>query len=304
MKRACLVTALILTLAACTAEGPDGGAGGGSGAGVDAGITGGGTQDVPLTLDQVPTSTQWNSIPVSGTGPEGGTLIIDTDAVGEKAQTIDDSGNFCIDVPLDPGASNHIDFQAIDGDGARSEVVSIEVAQQGQPPEPTPDPEPMRNILHGSTDLRTTVNIDAGQLAQLVDGNYTDDVELSNAFWDDDYLWIQTKEIASVDHVRIKTTDDCPMTEYIVGESEDGSDPVNYYEIAHVTDGTSDYTAQPPDNLAGIRAHWLLIWFKSGDCGSWYGPGHHKLIEVEAWTDDQGPGGPPADSTPTCATGG
>src|SRR5688572_1832851 len=94
--------ALMLAMA-CTAEPPEV-SGGGPGyidaAGGMEGQDAGPPPEIPLLLAPLPDSTYWESVPIHGSGPPNGTVLVDTQSSGSLTVPISSSGNFCVDVPL------------------------------------------------------------------------------------------------------------------------------------------------------------------------------------------------------------
>lgn len=257
----------------------------------------------PLVLGPVPDTTYWETVAIHGSGPAGGTLLVDTTAAGSKTQHIAGDGSFCVDLPLTAGAVNTFTFRGVDAQGTIGESVTKDVRQEGSPPSP-PTGAPPANVATGGA-TSGSVSVKEGALADMVDGSDSSSVYVSNAWWGQDWVWVTLRERANIDQMRVVSPSDCPLVDYALLYSDDdapanpvGPDFTGWGMVFDKQggDGDDSYAAYTP-----FAARHIAIFFKSADCSSW-GHGYHKVSEIEVWT----PAGvaPPTQSAPTCNGGG
>lgn len=299
---------LLLAAAACEATPPDDG------------TTGGGKTDdgdeqtdaapaptdagpAPLNLGPLPTTTYWPAVPLHGTGPKGGTVLVQSDAAGSLTAPIDGGGAFCLDVPLTRNATNTIHVTAIDATGEFSEELVREVRHQGAPPPPPPG-EDSRNVARRGA---VSWGLDADdRMERVADGDWDTMVSLSNDLGDD-WVWVELTERALIDKFVVVSADDCRMEHYwlmfsdVAVPGEPNGDNANWT----IGDVETDWTATQIRFESAVVARHVAVNFRSQDCdSSWFGvgPGRHKLAELQAWNLPEAP--PPPQQAPSCAGGG
>ena len=263
----------------------------------------------PLVLGPLPDSTYWDIVPLHGTGPKNGTILLETDVAGAMTRPTASDGSFCVDIPLRKNATNMIQIRAVDAAGNLSEELTRSVRQQGSPP-PPPMGDPARNVSVGGT-MAKSVDVDGGdgELYKVIDGNRGSWVGLTNAWTDNDWIQVQLSERSVWDQIHIMSPDDCRMQNYIVwlsdlatpGHPDGGND--DWVFGIEITDGTGDEALVPAMSTFPIRH--VGIQFLSKDCGGGIGDGfrgRHKVTEVEVWTPEGTP--PPSQQAPSCSGGG
>lgn len=296
-------------LAACGSEGMDGEA-----LGPDAAIDE--VEDdspVPLTIDAVPASTPYGAVPVTGRGPAFGSLHYSSPERGQFEDTIGADGTFCVDVPLAADRTNRITFEAADGEGRFSDAVTVEVIREGTAPASGGD-DGLVNVARGSLGFAHSVSVEEGGLPTLVDGALTGAyVSLRNANINVDWLAIDLSERRPVDHIRLRTTDDCPLDDYTLFLSDlDNDEPVfhrpcwgcdevlntegGWVQVYSTNDGSADEIVTP--TIGGAIASRFGIQFRSRDCGPLVGSGRHRITEIEVWA--LGDGGEVDPEAPSC----
>ena len=307
----------LFTLVACSAEG----------VGTDqpvAADAGGGddvTDDIRLEVDPPDASTDWTSVPMTGHGPAGGTLLYTTPGGGQFTAQLGATGGFCVDVVLMKESNNTIKFEAVNINGDFSEPVLVDVRQTGEAPgaDPSPDPEPgYTNIVSGATIDTMKVNVEEGSVAALVDGDSSAHVSIRNASTVRDWMVIELNDRLPIQQFHLKTTADCPMESYriLLNDDKNSEDPIVWSWLAGetvygngwtvvgvVSDGTSDQTVTP--NIGEPRAERMAIEFLSRDCGPpVVGAGRHNITEIEVWArgDAVPDDGEPSNGAPSCNT--
>jgi hypothetical protein len=258
--------------------------------------------DIPtIQLAPLVQSTYWDTAPVHGRGPAGGTVLIETETQGSFTGDIDGNGDFCIDVPLVESSVNTFSIRGVTASGTLGEPISASIRQDGEPPAP-PVGAPAQNVALGAS-ISTTTSVDAGSLRNAIDGDRATLVELDNAIWDDDYVYITLQEHQFLEKMGVYSASGCILEKYWVATAaKDAPCSPGYCD--------TDWQWWSIDEMNGadlwewadpIEVKHLVIWFDSEDCGNVTG-GYHKLNEVEAWT--RAGVTPPPPQAPSCAGGG
>ena len=257
-----------------------------------------------VSIDELPSSTYWYTVPVTGRGPENGTLLVDTLSRGAISTDISGSGTFCIDIPLEPGRVNPITFQALDTSGTYSKEVTVEVLQDGEPPT-AEQAAPARNMLLGATGFKWALNHDsAAGLYKVTDGSASTWVEVENAWTvQRDWFFIKLPQQSSIERIRVRSGKPdgfCPMKAYTVMFSNKTNpgyavdDSPDWTNVAVVTNGDGDETF----TFAAELARYVGVEFQSDDCHGTFDPANHIIREVEAW--EPAPPPPPEPEAPSC----
>ena len=114
----------------------------------DMGPTAGQDQGPPpppsFAVAATPQRTYWMTVPVSGTGPANGMVIIQSTAGGAQTAPIGPDHQFCTDVPLKANSDNTIMLRPQDSTGMLGAPVTVVVTQSGSPP-PAPTGQPAAN---------------------------------------------------------------------------------------------------------------------------------------------------------------
>ncbi len=268
----------------------------GSGPTGDGGIP----DEVPVLLGPLPNATYWDSIPIHGSGPAGGTLLVDTATAGALTVPIAPTGNFCVDVPLTADALNTFELRSVDGTGNLGAPITAQVMQQGEPPEP-PAGNPARNIVLGAA-VTTSEDV-SGSIDRVVDGDWSSETTFTNSWFNEDWVWVLSNERALIEKVVVVSAEDCRMSRYNVmfsdidapGDPEADNPNWTYTEVS-VPWAATELLYEP-----FITRH-IAVRFISGDCSEWYGRGKHKVREIQGWTQRDLPPPPPA--APSCSNGG
>tara|TARA_R110002096_G_scaffold292224_1_gene486491 strand:- start:31494 stop:32441 length:948 start_codon:yes stop_codon:yes gene_type:complete len=313
MSQNAITLFLMSALAACSAEGVGTGEPIGADAGDDVIV------ELSLEVDPTDASTYWSSIPMSGRGPAGGTLLYTTPGGGQFSENLGASGDFCVNVILKKDFVNTIKFEAVSTDGEYTDPVLMDVRQSGEPPdtEPNPDPEPgYSNIASGATIDTHTVFIEEGSFSSLVDGDSSGHIEVFNDANEPDWMVIELNDRLPIEQFHIETTTECPMESYkiLLNDSAQSEDPIiwswpaggayvygaGWTIVAVVEDGSSDEIIMP--SIGDPRARRMAIEFLSGDCGSFFGRGRHDITEIEVWArgEDEPGGGQTSNGAPSC----
>ena len=289
-------------LSACgaTAPGVPPGEGGDAEAGPGPTLDGGIPDEVPVLLAPLPGTTYWDTIPIHGSGPAGGTLLVNTTTEGALTVPIAPTGNFCVDVPLEAETLNTFTLRSVDEEGQLGTEISAQVMQAGDPP-PPPAGNPARNIVLGGS-LTTSEDV-SGSINNVLDGDWSSQTTFTNSWFHEDWVWVLSNERAIVERVVVVSADDCRMSRYNVmfsdidapGDPEADNPNWTYTEVS-VPWSATELLYEP-----FVTRH-VAIRFISGDCSEWYGRGKHKIREVQAWTQRDVP--PPPASAPSCANGG
>ena len=317
MRQSTMVVFLMSALAACSAEG----VGTGEPVAPDAGGGDDIILDVNLEVDSPDASTYWTSIPMTGHGPAGGTLLYTTPGGGQFTAQLGATGDFCVDVILMKETTNTIKFEAVNTNGDYSDPVLVDVRQSGEAPgsEPSPDPEPgYSNIASGATIDTMSVNIEEGAVGALVDGDSSGFVSIRNASTSADWMVVELNDRLPIQQVHIETTSDCPMESYriLLNDNKQSGDPIvwswaaggayvygdGWTIVGIVNDGTSDQTITP--SIGDPRAERMAIEFLSGDCGPFVGAGRHRITEIEVWArgDIDPTDTTPSNGAPSCSS--
>lgn len=293
---------MALSAAACTVQAPD--EQGVDPTGPDASV-GGDPDDtttppeVRLHVDQPVSSTNYFTVPVSGQGPRGGSLLVNTPERGAYSTSIGADGCFCIDVPLTPNTPNTLTFKAMDEAANYSDEVSVSVNQAGSPPG-QPAPGLPTNLSRGGTVYKTSMSLNGGSPSALTDGNPNTEVDYEDSWFDDNYLAVSFSQRGNVDFLRIRTAANCVATEYNLlisdavspGKAVKGA--ADWKFVYHQTAGDGDDAYQM---FTPTPARHVAIEFLSGDC---YGPlSDHVIREIDVHTPPPPP--PNAPAVPSCA---
>jgi hypothetical protein len=254
---------------------------------------------VPLEVDAPGASTYWTSVPVTGHGPENGTLLFTTAAGGQFTEELGASGDFCVDVILTKDSVNTIKFEAINPAGTYSDPVLIDVRQDGNPPDATPGPDPLpgyTNIASGAEITAMSVSVEEGAVSAIVDGDTSGSVSIRNAATDADWMVLELTDRLAIQQIHIETATDCPMESYriLLNDDPNSGPPIEYSWLSGlyyygngwtmvgvVDNGTADQTIEPA--IGDPKARRMAIEFLSGDCGPFVGTGRHKISEIEVW---------------------
>jgi hypothetical protein len=267
---------------------------------------------VQLHVNDPGVTTYWGSVPLTGQGPSNGTLLVEANDGNVQSVPLGGDGSFCVDVSLTKGSVNTITIEAISAMGKYSAPHTVQVRQEGEPPEQGGEGTPQisyKNIARNATNFLGTVSTIDGSFYYLGDGSTSAFVTIKNngnLLSGADNLYFKLSDTARVKELRFLSTTDCVLQKFTVYLSDNNSDPGSvggsaWTQVADVTNGSSDYKVTPSSTG---DARWLGIDFNSRDCGPAIGAAHHKLIEIEAWAevivDDDGEGGTGA---PSCASG-
>ncbi|MCP4447555.1 MAG: hypothetical protein GY811_19775 [Myxococcales bacterium] len=316
MRHNALALFLMSALGACSADG----VGMDQDIGADAGGGDDVVEDTNLEVDKPDASTYWLSMPMTGHGPAGGTLLYTTPGGGQFTANLGETGDFCVDVVLMKDSTNTIKFEAVNASGDYSDPVLVDVRQSGDAPgtDPSPDPEPgFSNIVSGATIDTMSVNIEEGDVAALVDGDSSGHVSIRNASTSADWMVIELNERLPIQQFHIETTPDCPMESYriLLNDDKQSGDPIvwswaageyvygaGWTIVGIVGDGTADQTITP--SIGDPRAERMAIEFISSDCGPFIGAGRHNITEIEVWArgDEEPDDGEPSSGAPSCNT--
>jgi hypothetical protein len=238
-------------------------------------------------------------VPIHGSGPPDGTVLVDTPSSGSLTVMISSSGNFCVDVPLVPGM-NEFTLRSIDEAGLIGTPITAQVEKDGEPP-PPPEGNPARNVSEGGT-VATSEDV-SGDLHDMIDSNWDTHTTLSNNWFNEDWVWVLLDERSRIERVVIVSSDECPMEEYHVmfsdldAPGDPTSDNANWtYTAVDVPWSATELTYDP-----FVTKH-IAVRFISTDCAHWYGRGQHMVAEIQAWTQPGVPPPPPA--APSCFSGG
>lgn len=254
----------------------------------------------PPTLGPLPSSTYWNSVPIQGHGPGGGTILVQSDTATTLTQPIQASGDFCVDAPLRMGAVTTFTLRAQDAAGNLSDAIQAHVEQSGAPP-PPPEPGPSRNVARGGS-AANNMYVSGGSSHDMIDGNLSTWLAGWDWNWGYDWVWVQLAERASIVKAAVYSSPDCTTDSYLLLLSDrnapgDPSDTnPNWIRIADVGNGSGAdiFTFQP-----ATAKHMALYFWDSG-CGS-LGLQKHRIAELQAWTEPDLP--PPPPTAPTCSDG-
>lgn len=261
-----------------------------------------------LSIDALPDVTPHGSIPVTGIGPERGTVIVET-PTSEVAVDIGNDGTFCVDVPLQAGVENVLWFEAVDTKGVHSDEIERRVRQEGEAPDGEVE-ETMRNIARLGVVNADAVTVETGMAEFIADGDKNTFARFQNAaFSDPDWISIELTDAgAPIDHITVTGTDDCPLENYYVMLSESDSpgtpDPIfqsnnDWIEVGQVIDGSISETITPPLGTKP-KARYIALTYLGFGCGTFVG--NNEIKEVEVWTVEAG--GPTGPDGPSCASGG
>lgn len=195
----------------------------------------GGPPDV--RVDTPPASSQYDTVMITGAGPAGGTVIIDTPAPeGTVPCGIPDDGHFCVDVPLAKNTNNSLKVRVQDNSQQESKSVSFSVMQApGQMNTST-----STNLaLNQSMDSAWGLSFDSGKTGDLNDGTDSNFVKMSTWWWYqyDTYVWIKLAQPTAVDRIRVVSDPTCPLAAYQVLLSEDASHGAPVGELGGVETG-------------------------------------------------------------------
>jgi len=229
-------------------------------------------------------------------------VLVDTPAAGAMSRAISSDGNFCVDAPLVASSNNQFVVRGVDRNGVMGDPVTVEVKQDGSPPEPEMAPA-AQNMAQGGV-AQGSVWEKEGVFASMIDGDPSSSLYMSNAWTGDDWVWVMLRERSNVEMVRVMSSIDCLAGAYTVLTSDDDApgDPARENTKWKVFgdqlygNGDDVYMKDAP-----VSMRHVAIMFWSSDC-SFLGHGYHKISEIEAWT----PAGiaPPVQRAPSCSGGG
>ncbi len=307
---------------ACIAEKPDDGNRPG---GPDAGSqeTDAGDLGVPLNVEGLPPTTYWDTVPLFGHGPVNGTVLVEGPLDTVSAELGID-GSFCIDIPLEKGATNNLRVIAIDEDGERSEPVFLDISQAGEPPEPG-DPVPARNVALGGLPVQGSIAEEQGTYPAMTDGNRATGVMLQNNIFSSDWVILRIPTPDGVEQIRIYGDSECLIGDYLVHTApsvqEDMPEPGNMNMDMNpwtfrgrfgsdnnavemdfnVTDCSENGQPCQEYNFDSAITGAIGIRFIDNGCGN-FAPEEHTINEIEAWTPEGV--APPKVVAPSCQSGG
>ena len=260
---------------------------------------------VRLTVDPVLPTTYWPAIPVKGRGPASGTLLISTEAGGQKPHDLGSDGTFCVDATLASGKVNDIVLEAIAPDGRHSPEVVIQVRQDGEPPTHTPPPSPgttIENISLNSTEFAGNVEaVDSTQLQALTDGDHSGMVVIENT-WYSAFEWFSFRldQAAPMVSMRIVSDGLCPLTDYHVYVTDYEGDPgmpkegvKGWRKVTSIgtalgaTEGVADQEILPPLTLGKPMARHIGIEIGTylPSCSGWAPTPTERVSEIQVWAE-------------------
>lgn len=249
-----------------------------------------------VRLDPIAAQTYRLAEVVSGTGPPGGEVNIRTDYL-TVVRTIDASGNWCDVVPLAPNTTTSLDIYAVMPDHTETPHIAAEIVQLGTSSSGTTAANKLLDA-----DVGGSVELEEGEGWDMTDGDHDSYALVSNAWWDDDYLWFAIHQSFFIDNIVVWGAEDCPLGHYQIWTSDDdapGAPTVENQNWELACDVENLTSAQCQFSSPETMRH-VVLWFISPDCQSWDGTGQHKIIDVEAWTQESQV--QPTESAPSCGT--
>ena len=310
-----LLFILLLSTAACDATDPDSPP---QTMGVDAGVEDPREEGVPLTLFGVESQTYWETIPLRGTGPQNGMLIVDTPQ-GQKSVNLGADGSFCLELALAPGL-NSFNLIARNEFGEESRTVSADILREGEPPKPG-EPLPAKNIALGGQVFDTTFQEQEGTFSSMTDGNLDSSVLAQNAVFLSDWLIMEIPNPDGVEKIRVYHNKQCLIGEYYIqtapsvltdmlqpGIEAVDEEPWTYRGhtgAQSVTDCSNSTLSCQEFSFDSVVVGAIGLRVKEdSDCTNavgGFGLGEHRIHQIEAWTPEGVT--PPDYSAPTCASG-
>jgi hypothetical protein len=253
----------------------------------------------PPVLGPLSSTSYWRSIPLQGTGPHGGTVLIDTDAAGSVSAVVGSGGAFCTDVPLRQNSINHFTLRAQDVNGNLSDPIAAQIEQTGSPPPPNTMPGMSQNVAMGGAGS-SNLYVSHATPAAMIDGTE----EYFGGwrwYWQSGWAWVQLSQRSNIIGARIAGTDDCPLQGYslLVSDSDSPGEPsASAWRVVADRDA-SDVTDEFMFD-SQVAKHVALL-FKDAGCG-YTGTQSHQIAEIQVWSEPNQP--PPPMQAPTCSNGG
>jgi hypothetical protein len=260
--------------------------------------------DVPselprLRIDGVAAESIFDSVPVTGKGPAGGTLYINT-SQGQTEKLLGPSGSFCLDLDLQANILNKVSFQAANQEGLYTQEVTLEILQRpaDDVTEPPATVGELVNIAERAPSFNASnVSVESGSFDMAVDGNVNTYVQVKHtSALGSDWLGFTLAERAGIDHIKIVGTPDCHPSDYAVYLSdmeapknpwETGAQYEDWELLEYVWDGEQEQTIIPP--LGDPKARHLAISFLADSCGAFFGYSVHEIREIEVWSTEAAP---------------
>jgi len=141
-----------------------------------------------ISMAPIAERTRHYNVPLSGTGPENGTLFFSVSGRGVDHVDLLGDGAFCLDIPIYKDQKLTVDIYAIDGKGRRTREVQVTVQQEGEPelvPVPTPPEARFENLALRQPASLHDLPLREGTVPELTDGDLTQPVKMGRGFWGD-----------------------------------------------------------------------------------------------------------------------
>lgn len=273
---------------------------------------------LPPTLAPRSSSVYWDTTPVSGTGPAGGLVIINTEAEGPVTAPVDARGNWCRDVALKPEQVNKFSARAQSAQGELSDAVDFTISQHGVPP-PADQPKPSYNAAKGSSVSYTSgyctlgwpnwtgFCMAEGSADDIADGNKgtmaSFRYDTAWPYGDPGPIWLKfPTSHHKVNKIIVRSNPDCALKKFKIWVADkatvgspSAADP-DWEEVVLPSGASGSGT----DEVAFATKAMSHIAIEATDaaCTSW-GWEYVDLFEVEAWTESyQAPPAPEAEHCP------
>ena len=320
MARPPTILALVCSVLACSAGGPESHDPAGE-------LDGGGVDDVEpgsveLVIDPLPERTIWPEHPLSGRGPSGGTVVVNSPAAGQQWASLGQSGHFCMDIPLSPGQRNVFTAWAIDAEGRQGDVITLDIAHDAASTADagTPlgeDPQ-LRNAALDSASLEVFGDLlESSEAEAMIDGHLSSSALISDPPAQIGWVALELPEAAIVDHLMVYSSGDiagadCPLEHFKVylsdetlwpGPPSTGAVGNGWALVADVTEGQATQVVNPA--VGSPMAVFVALEFLSKDCMPYVlYPGQHEIREIQVWVVADSDDGQSNHGGPSCASGG
>ena len=125
--------------------------------------------NVPV-IDPVGQTTVYKTAPIHGVSDPNSTVLVESMDGQVSSVDVDQSGRFCIDLPLQSDKMNKFQIAAINSSGTESATVPLAIRQQGTPEQAPTAPQPV-NMAPGGDAQAYRIGITAVDPALTIDGD-------------------------------------------------------------------------------------------------------------------------------------
>lgn len=266
--------------------------------------------DVPV-LDPVGQTSVYDTVPIHGVSDPNTTVLVETMDGQVTSVDVDQSGRFCIDLPLQSDKTNKFQIAAINSSGTESATVPLAVRQQGTPAQAPTAPQPV-NMAIGGNAQSYRIGLTTVDPSLAIDGDRSTWTEghwfRGFTFADGAPLMVaKLQNVSRINKIVAVAPTDCAfgaeLTLYFSSLDAPSPPDVKASDWVKVpTNRSGDtFTATSSFNSA-IATHIAAMWTwpaATGNCG-WDGLSF-GIAELQAWSVPNQ--APPPPAIPSCTSG-